>query len=437
MIDRYTRPEMGQLWSKSARFEFLLEVELAVAQAQSEFGLIPKEAYSDIRGKARFDVARIEQIEQQTRHDVIAFVSNVAENVGPHGRFLHYCLTSSDALDTALSLQILEAGVLIQKELQELIQVITAQVEKHKETLCAGRTHGMHAEPTSFGLKMAGHCEELRRDSRRFSGSLAQMGIGKLSGAVGTYSALSPEVEARALEILGLKSEVIATQVIPRDRHAQVFFALSMIGCGLERLAVELRHLQRTEVAEVSEGFSKGQKGSSAMPHKRNPISAENLTGCARLLRSHLQAALENVALWHERDISHSSVERVIFPDAFILADYCLDRMKTLVQGLEVDATRMVENMELSQGKLYSSHLLLKLVERGLLREEAYALVQELSFQSSEEGLQTAALKHPKVSRLLSAQDLEEIFSGDAHRKAIRGQVERWLKNAKGEGASA
>lgn len=437
MIDRYTRPEMGQLWSKAARFEFLLQVELAVAQAQSEAGLIPKEAYLDIRNKARFDVARIEQIEQQTRHDVIAFVSNVAENVGPNGRFLHYCLTSSDALDTALSLQVREAGEAVQKELEELIEVLMGQVEKYKDTLCAGRTHGMHAEPTSFGLKLAGFCEELRRNARRLSGSIKQLTVGKLSGAVGTYSALSPEVEARALEVLGLKGEVIATQVIPRDRHAQVFFALAMIGSALERLAVELRHLQRTEVAEVSEGFARGQKGSSAMPHKRNPISAENISGCARLLRSNLQAAMEDIALWHERDISHSSVERVIFPDAFILTDYCLNRMKTLIQGLEVDSSRMVENMEMSHGKLFSSHLLLKLVERGLLREEAYALVQELSFQSSDEGLQTMALKHPKVSRLLSAQDLEEIFSGDAHRKAIRNQVDRWLSRVQNERATS
>ncbi len=431
MIARYTRPEMGELWAQHSRFDFLLKVELAVAQSQSEAGLIPKEAFLDIRNKARFDVERIAQIEEQTKHDVIAFVSNLAENVGPNGRFIHYCLTSSDALDTALSLQILAAGELITNELRQLTQVLATQALKFKDTLCAGRTHGMHAEPTSFGLKLAGFCEELRRNHQRFLDALEQITIGKLSGAVGTYSALSVDVESRALEILKLRPEVIATQVIPRDRHAQVLFALSMIGSGIERLAIELRHLQRTEVAEVSEGFSKGQKGSSAMPHKKNPISAENLTGCARLLRSYLQSAMEDIALWHERDISHSAVERVIFPDAFILTDYCIHRMKNLVLGLEVDSDKMMANMELSQGKLFSSHLLLKLVEKGLLREEAYALVQELSFQAGEEGLQTLALKNPKVTRLLSAQDLEDVFSGEAHRKAISKQVDRWLSKVK------
>lgn len=429
MISRYTRPEMGQLWAPEARFQHMLTVETAVAQAQSELGLIPKDAFVAIRDKGRFDVKRILEIEEQTKHDVIAFVSNVAENVGEMGRYVHFGLTSSDVLDTALSLQIAQAGRLILKGVDALKEALLLQIREHKTTLCAGRTHGMHAEPTSFGFKLAGFCQELIRNEERFKTALQNARVGKLSGAVGTYSALEPNVEQRALAILKLKPEDIATQVIPRDRHADIFYALGQIGSGLERLAIELRHLQRTEVAEVTEGFSKGQKGSSAMPHKKNPISGENITGLARLLRSYVVPALENVALWHERDISHSSVERVIFPDAFILADYALHRMAQVVRGLQVDQDRMVQNMKLSYGKLFSSHLLLKLVEKGLTREQAYSMVQTLSFSASAEApLEQVAKSSPEVARLLKPQEIEAIFHGDVHRKAIEQQVDRWLK---------
>jgi adenylosuccinate lyase len=426
VIERYTRPEMGRIWQPSSRFHYLLQVEVAVAQAQSEAGLIPKEAYQAIRDNGRFDLQRIAEIEQQTKHDVIAFVSNVAENVGPHGRYVHYCLTSSDALDTALSLQILKAGEGLQKELAVLEKVLFDRAREFRETLCAGRTHGMHAEPTSFGLKLAGFCEEIRRNQQRLAAALRQIAVGKLSGAVGTFSALSPKVEARALEILHLHCEPVATQVLPRDRHAEVLFALATLGAALERLAIELRHLQRTEVGEAYEGFQAGQKGSSAMPHKRNPISAENITGCARLLRSYLQASLENVALWHERDISHSSVERVIFPDAFILADYAVDRMTHLVRHLEVQPERMLANMALSRGQLMSSHLLLRLVDKGLTREAAYALVQKLSFAPGL--LKETAQQDDEVAKLLSQQELDEIFSGREHQTAIGALVDSWLK---------
>ncbi|MGE0529288.1 MAG: adenylosuccinate lyase, partial [Bdellovibrionales bacterium] len=327
MIPRYTRPEMGNLWTQEARFQCLLEVELAVAQVQSQLKMIPAEAYEEIRAKARFDVARIEEIEKTTKHDVIAFVSAVAEQVGPSGRYIHYGMTSSDVLDTALSVQIQKASPLLLSRFDRVERALETLVRKHAFTLTAGRTHGMHAEATTFGFKMAGHLSEFRRTRERVMRALAQMKIVKLSGAVGTYSTQPPEVERRVGELLGLEPERVATQVIPRDRHAELLWALAMTGAAIERLAIELRHLQRTEVGEVIENFTPGQKGSSAMPHKKNPISAENLTGLARLLRANAGAALENVVLWHERDISHSSVERVIFPDSFILADYALDRL--------------------------------------------------------------------------------------------------------------
>ena len=416
MIDRYTRPEMGELWSSNARFSTLLEVELAVADAQAELGIIPAPAAKELRAKARIDVAEIERLEVTTRHDVIAFVSQVAATVGDNGRFLHYAMTSSDVLDTALSLQVRQAVVVLNSSLERWQTALTKLMRAHSATLCAGRTHGMHAEPTTFGVKLAGHLTELKRHRARLNRAALQMYIGKLSGAVGTFSAQPPEVEAKVCARLKLKPEPVATQIIPRDRHAELLWALAMIGGGLERLAVELRHLQRTEVGEVYEGFAKGQKGSSAMPHKRNPISAENLTGAARLLRSYLHAALENMALWHERDISHSSVERVILPDAFILADYAADRMGRLLEGLEVNEARMRHNVELSQGQLFSSQLLLALVQKGLTREAAYSLVQELSHQlKAGEQLKEVAIQDSRISSKLSAAEVTKIFSGLGH----------------------
>lgn len=430
MISRYTREEMGNLWTPEARFQKMLEVEVAVAQAEAELGLIPEKAATAIKKKGRFSVQRIDEIEKTTKHDVIAFVSNVAENVGPMGRYVHFGLTSSDVLDTALSLMIREAGKVLVGSLGRLKKSLKAQVKKQAHTLCAGRTHGMHAEPTTLGLKLAGYLMELERNEDRLKRALDQAAIGKLSGAVGTYSTLSEKVEKKVCRILKLKPELVATQVIPRDRHAEVQLALALIGSGLERLAVELRHLQRTEVGEVYEGFTQGQKGSSAMPHKKNPISAENLTGVARLLRSYAGAALENIALWHERDISHSSVERVIFPDAFILCDYALDRMARVVEGLQVDKERMRQNMELSQGQLFSSHFLLALVKTGLSREEAYALVQRLSHSLKPgENLKDRALKDSQILQRLTPTEIEDIFSGRSHQKSIAGILSRLQRN--------
>ena len=426
MIERYTRPEMGAVWTLENRFQKMLDVEIAVAETQAELGIIPREAAIKIRTKSSFSVDRINEIEKTTRHDVIAFVSNVAENIGAHGRYLHFGLTSSDVIDTAMSLIVRDAGGLLIKSLTELESALRRRAVEFADVLTAGRTHGMHAEPTSFGMKLAGFWSETTRNRERLNRALAQMEIGKLSGAVGTYSTQTFELEEGVCERLKLRPERLATQVIPRDRHAEVFWALSMVGAGLERLAVEMRHLQRTEVGEVVEGFSKGQKGSSAMPHKKNPISSENVTGAARLLRAYAGAAMEDIALWHERDISHSSVERVIFPDAFILCDYATDRMVHLIDGLEINRERMRANMDLSQGQLFSSHLLLALVEKGLSREDAYTHVQRLSHRMKPgSSLRDEALRDKEVGLLLEEEEVDDIFEGGRHREAIRGALTR------------
>lgn len=428
MIERYTRPEMGVVWDPENKFSKMLEVEVAVARVQASLKIIPRSAAAQIAAKGKFSIQRILEIEKQTKHDVIAFVSNVAENVGEQGRFVHFGLTSSDVLDTAFSLQIREAGVVLSKSLDFLEKALKNIIRKHADTLCAGRTHGMFAEPTTFGFKMAGFLAEFERHRQRIDAALKQIAIAKLSGAVGTYSSQSPMVEEKVAKLLKLTPETVATQVVPRDRHAEVLLALAMLGAGLERLAIELRHLQRSEVSEVTEGFSKGQKGSSAMPHKKNPISAENITGCARLLRSYGMAGLEDVALWHERDISHSSVERVIFPDAFIVADYAVYRMAGLIEGLNVDKKRMQENIDLSQGQLFSSQVLLALVGKGLDRELAYSHVQRLCHGlAPNEQLKDKLLKDPELKRLLKPKEVNEIFKGTKNKKSIHQIIKRVL----------
>lgn len=428
MIDRYTRAEMGVIWDVENKFSKMLEVEIAVAKVQAGLKIIPTRAATQISSRGKFSVKRILEIEKETKHDVIAFVSNVAENVGEQGRFVHFGLTSSDVLDTAFSLQLREAGQVLQKSLDFLEKALKNLVRKQAMTLCPGRTHGMFAEVTTFGLKMAGFLAELQRNRKRIDTALGQMEIAKLSGAVGTYSSQAPRVEAQVAKLLKLKPETVATQVIPRDRHAEVLMSLALLGTGLERLAIELRHLQRSEVGEVTEGFTRGQKGSSAMPHKKNPISAENITGAARLLRSYAMAALENVALWHERDISHSSVERVIFPDSFILADYAVHRMAILIEGLDVHKKKMLENIELSQGQLFSSQVLLALVEKGLDRELAYAHVQRLCHSMGKgDHLKERMMSDPEVKRILKPKEIKDIFKGMRNKNSIKEMIKRVL----------
>ncbi|MBY0383545.1 adenylosuccinate lyase [bacterium] len=430
MVERYTRKQMGELWTPQSRFENMMQVEVAVALVQGEMGLIPKNAATVIEQKASFQYERILEIEKETRHDVIAFVSNMAENIGPEGRYVHYGLTSSDVLDTALSVQIQKAGHVLLASLDKLLSSLKKIVLTHENTLCAGRTHGMHAEPTTFGYKMAGFYFEALRSKERIAKSLKEAAIGKLSGAVGTYSFLTPEFEKKVCAKLQLTPESVATQVIPRDRHAELMTSLALLGAGIERLATEIRHLQRTEVNEAQEGFSSGQKGSSAMPHKKNPIGAENLTGCARLLRGYALTAIENVALWHERDISHSSVERVIFPDAFILADYACDRLASLLDQLQINKEQMLANMNLSQGQLFSSHLLLHLVDQGLSREEGYKIVQAASHQlKAGENLKDKLAESAETKKYFDQKTLNSIFSGERHIKhtkkvfeALRGE---------------
>lgn len=438
MITRYTRPEMGELWTPEARFQCLLDVELAVAQAQAKLKIIPDKAYRELKSKAKFQVKRIDEIEKTTKHDIIAFVSNVAENVGPSGRYLHYGMTSSDVLDTALSVQVGKAAKVLFTRFDRVEAALEKLIKKHAFTLSAGRTHGMHAEATTFGYKMAGYLMEFRRSRERVERAIDQLRIVKMSGAVGTYSTQPPEVEALVGEELGLKPETIATQVVPRDRHAEVMWSLAMTGAAIERISVELRHLQRTEVGEVIESFTPGQKGSSAMPHKKNPISAENLTGAARLLRANAHAAIENVALWHERDISHSSVERVIFPDSFILCDYALDRMGILLEGLWVNEDRMKQNMDLSQGQLFSSQVLLAMIDKGLSREEAYKIVQRVCHDLEPgDSLETRLLADPEARKYADAKVLKSIFSGEKQKARIDSILSKILKGkTKGHGKS-
>ena len=427
MIDRYSLKEMSQIWSPESRFHFMLKVEQATAKAQGELGIIPKASAQAIGSKARFSYKNILKREQVSRHDVTAFVDETASHLGKHGAYFHYGLTSSDILDTALSLQIKAGKKVLDIRLNSLKKTLKQLIVKHKKTLCAGRTHGIQAEPSAFGFKLLGHLAELSRAELSFNQAAALCSIAKMSGAVGTYSSLPPQVEKKVAQQFSLEPETIATQVIPRDRMARLLFSLSLIGAFIERLAIELRHLQRTEVAEVTEAFYKGQTGSSAMPHKKNPISAENLTGLARLLRSYVSPALENISLWHERDISHSSVERVILPSAFILTHYALSRMEKLLKALQINADKMKQNLDSSQGLVFSSQVLNALVRKSLPRQKAYPLVQKISQNlKDKEHLKTALLKNKDIQKYLSPKEIENIFSGQGG--YLLKHLERTLK---------
>jgi adenylosuccinate lyase len=411
VIERYTRPEMGAVWTQQRRMEAWLEVELAATEAWAEEGAVPQDAAKEIRKKASFTVEAVKEREKQTDHDVAAFVDVVAESVGEHGRWIHYGLTSSDVLDTATALQLRDAGEVLLGSARAYRDALVAVARKHAETLCVGRTHGVHAEPTTFGLRMAGFAFEADRNVARLANAFEQLAYGKLSGAVGTYASIPPSVEARVMEGLGLQREDVATQVIPRDRHSVLTSRIAIAGGGLERFATEVRNLQRTEVREVEEPFGSGQKGSSAMPHKRNPIRTERITGLARVLRGYAQTGLENIALWHERDISHSGAERVILPDSTIALDYMQDLAAGVAGGMTIRTDRMKENLEMTHGALFSQRALTALVESGMTRDDAYRVVQENAQRAWDEGIEFRELIGAAAPEL----DLDAVFDYGAY----------------------
>jgi adenylosuccinate lyase len=424
VISRYTRREMGAVWSEQRKLETWLEVELAVIEGLVEQGVVPEEDAAEIRDRASFTVDAVKEREKVTDHDVAAFVDVVAASVGDAGRWVHHGLTSSDVLDTALGLQLSQAGMLLVGGAADYRSALVKRAREHTGTLCVGRTHGIHAEPTTFGVKLAGFAFEAHRNLLRLERAVEGVSVGALSGAVGTYSANGPDLERAVLKRLGLRPEDVSTQVVPRDRHAELLSAIAVAGAGLERFATELRHLQRTEVREAEEPFREGQKGSSAMPHKRNPITSERITGIARLLRGYAQAGLEDVALWHERDISHSSVERVALPDATILLDYAQHLAIRLVEGMVVHEDRMRANLELTHGALYSQRALLALVESGRSRDDAYRIVQE----NAQRAWDTATPFRELLASAAPELDLDAIFDPGAfvrHADEIVARLDR------------
>jgi len=427
MISRYTRPEMGLIWELENRYAKWLDVELAACESMSEEGLIPVEALETIKKKAGFSVERILEIEEETKHDVIAFLTNIEEHVGPDSRYVHLGLTSSDILDTSFALLLKEAMDMIIQDVKNFLEVIKRRAFEHKHTVMIGRSHGIHAEPITFGLKLAVWYSEMTRNLKRLEEAKDVISYGKLSGAVGTFANITPKIEAVTMEKLGLRPAEISTQIIQRDRHAQYFTSLAILAGTLEKIAVEIRHLQRTEVLEAEEAFSKGQKGSSAMPHKKNPVGSENISGLARLVRSNCLAAMENMPLWHERDISHSSVERVIGPDSTILIDYMLHRMTGIIDRLVVHSDRMIENLNRMKGLTFSQQILMKLATKGLERQEAYVMVQRNAMKVWEEGLDFKGLilADQEIGKHLSKNEIEEIFDLDYHLKYVDEIFER------------
>jgi adenylosuccinate lyase len=427
VIPRYSRPQMAALWTEEAKLARWLEVELEVCRAWAARGVVPAEDMAAIEERAAFTVERTQELERTTNHDVVAFLTDVAEHVGPASRWVHYGMTSSDVLDTGLALAVKRAGALLLAGQAALTATLRDMALRHRDTLCVGRTHGIHAEPTTFGLKLAGHALESRRNEERLADAVAGASVGKLSGAVGTYAMLEPAIEADVLDALGIAGEPIATQVVARDRHAQLVCATAVAASSLDRLATELRHLQRTELREAEEAFTAGQKGSSAMPHKRNPITAERISGIARVVRGHAVAAMEDVALWHERDISHSSVERIILPDAFLALDYMLAKARTLVEDLVVRPERMLAVLESSHGLVYSQRVLLGLVESGLTREEAYALVQRNAMRAWDEGRPLGELLEgdPEVAGRLPAERLRALMDPSWYTRHVPELMER------------
>ena len=421
MIPRYTRKEMAQIWEPENRFRIWLEIETLACEAQAQLGVIPKEVIPVIREKGNFDIERIDAIEAEVKHDVIAFLTSVAEYVGPEARFIHQGMTSSDVLDTCLSVQLVQAADELLADLDMILESIKVRAYEHKDTVCMGRSHGIHAEPVTFGLKLATWYAEMDRNRTRLRAAREGIATGAISGAVGTFANINPFVEEYVCEKMGLKPEPVSTQVIPRDRHAEYFCALAIIASSMERIAIEVRHLQRTEVLEAEEQFTKGQKGSSAMPHKRNPILSENLTGQARYVRAQCIPALENVALWHERDISHSSVERYIGPDATVALDFSLRRLNGLIKNLVVYPENMLRNLNQMKGLVFSQKILLDLTQSGVSREDAYRLVQKNAMKVWEEGkdFQTELLADPEVVGALGEIKIRESFDLSYHLKHV------------------
>ena len=419
MIERYTRPEMGAIWTEENKFKAWLEVEILACEAWAEIGEIPKEDVAKLRANASFDIDRIYEIEQETRHDVVAFTRAVSETpaLGEEKKWVHYGLTSTDVVDTALSYLIKQANEILRKDLHQFIAILTEKAKEHKFTVMMGRTHGVHAEPTTFGLKLALWLEEMRRNLARFEEAAKVIETGKMSGAVGTYANINPRVESYVCEHLGLAAAPISTQTLQRDRHAQYFSTLALIATSIEKFATEIRGLQKSETREVEEGFAKGQKGSSAMPHKRNPIGSENMTGMARLMRGYMLTAYENVALWHERDISHSSAERVIIPDATITLNYMLNRFGNILKNLTVFPDNMKRNMERTFGLIYSQRILLALIDKGFSREEAYDTVQPLTARAWDEQTQFRPLVEAseKITAYLSPEEIADCFDYNYH----------------------
>ncbi|MBN2366009.1 MAG: adenylosuccinate lyase [Calditrichaeota bacterium] len=411
MIDRYALPEISEIWEDENKFSIWLEIELLACEAQAKLGLIPPEAVRIIRQNARFDAKRILEIEETVQHDVIAFLTNVAEYVGPEARFIHYGMTSSDILDTTLAVQMKQAGELILKKLQQMMELLQERAKEHRNTVMVGRTHGVHAEPITLGLKLALWAEDTRLNIERLNASLDTISVGQISGAVGTYDHLDPYVEEYVCKMLELKPAPISTQIIQRDRHADYMNTLALIAAGLEKISIEIRHLQKTEVLEMEEPFGKGQKGSSAMPHKKNPIICERISGMARLVRGFAVTAMENIALWHERDISHSSVERIIIPDGTMTVYYMLHKMIQVLSGMMVNKEKMLRNLNLTNGLIYSQPVLLKLIEKGLSREEAYQLVQKIAMEVWKTGKNFEDLlkKDDEINRILEKSEIELI----------------------------
>ncbi|SHJ38525.1 adenylosuccinate lyase [Desulfofundulus thermosubterraneus] len=428
MIERYTLPEMKAIWSQENKFRKWLEVEIYACEAMAEMGLIPEEAFRQIRERADFNVQRIEEIEAVVNHDVIAFLTCVGEYVGDAAKYIHMGLTSSDVLDTALAVLMKEAGQQILRRLEELREVLLERAREHRYTLMIGRTHGVHAEPITFGLKMLLWVAETERNINRMKRAIDVISVGKISGAVGTYANIDPRVEAHVCRRLDLHPARISTQVLQRDRHAEFMATLAVIGSSLDKFATEIRNLQRTDILEVEEYFAQGQKGSSAMPHKRNPITAERISGLARILRGNALAALENVALWHERDISHSSVERVIIPDSTIILDYMLYKMTAIMKNLLVYPENMRKNLERTHGLLFSQRVLLALVEKGLSRERAYELVQRNAMRSWREGtsFETLLKEDADITSVLSPQEIKSLFNYDYHLRHVDDIYQRF-----------